>query len=95
MMRRRSTRRHIPQRTCVACHTVRPKWELIRLVRIADDDVEIDLSGKKLGRGAYLCRKQTCWEEGMTSGRVEYTLRATLTQDKRDQLIKASEKLWL
>jgi predicted RNA-binding protein YlxR (DUF448 family) len=95
MVKRRDTRRHTPQRTCVACRKVRPKWELVRLVRIAPDDVEIDPRGRKAGRGAYLCRERGCWEDGLGSGNVEYTLRITLTQDKRDQLIKSAEELWL
>ena len=95
MMRRRSTKRHIPQRTCVACHRVRPKWELIRLVRVAEDNAEIDIGGRKEGRGAYLCRRQKCWDEGVNSGNLEYTLRTTLSQDKREELIKSGEKFWL
>ncbi len=94
-MERGSIRRHTPQRTCVACRKVRPKWELIRLVRIAADDVEIDLSGRGAGRGAYLCRERGCWEDGLGSGNVEYALRITLTRDKRDRLIKSAEELWL
>lgn len=89
----RSNQKHIPQRTCVACRKVSAKRELIRLVRIADGSVEIDTSGKKTGRGAYLCRMRACWESGLKGGRLEYTLRTTLTQDNREQLIKHGETL--
>jgi len=89
----RNNRKHIPQRTCVACRKVSAKRELIRLVRIADGSVEIDTSGKKTGRGAYLCRMRACWESGLKGGRLEYTLRTTLTQDNREQLIKHGETL--
>ena len=88
-----SIRQHIPQRTCMACRKVRPKRELIRLVRIADGSVEVDINGKRAGRGAYLCRGQECWEIGLKGNQLEYALRTTLTQDNRDQLIKAAEKL--
>ena len=89
----RSIRKHIPQRTCMACRKVNAKQELIRLVRISDGSVELDTSGKKAGRGAYLCRAQDCWEIGLKGGRLEYTLRTTLTQDNRYQLVKQGETL--
>lgn len=85
--------KHIPQRTCVACRKVKAKEELIRLVRISDGSVEVDTSGKKAGRGAYLCQTRECWETGVKSGRIEHTLRTTLAPDNREQLIKAAEKL--
>jgi predicted RNA-binding protein YlxR (DUF448 family) len=94
-MKRRGTKRHVPQRTCVACRRVRPKWELIRLVRLAADDAEIDLGGRKAGRGAYLCRRRRCWEDGLGGGNVEYALRITLTRDRRDHLLESAEKWWL
>ena len=89
----RNIRKHIPQRTCMACRKVNAKQELIRLVRISDGSVELDTSGKKAGRGAYLCRAQDCWEIGLKGGRLEYTLRTTLTQDNREQLVKQGEIL--
>ena len=89
----RNIRKHIPQRTCVACRKVNAKRELIRLVRISDGSVEIDTSGKKAGRGAYLCRAQDCWEIGLKGGRLEHTLRTTLTQNNREQLVKQWEAL--
>jgi len=86
-------RKHIPQRTCVACRKVKPKRELIRLVRIADGSVEFDTSGKRAGRGAYLCLE--CWEIGLKDSQLKRALRTTLTQDNREQLIKAAEKMRL
>ena len=82
-----SIRRHIPQRTCVACRKVKAKQELIRLVRVSDGSVEVDTGGKKAGRGAYLCRSQGCWEVGLRGSQLEHVLRTTLIQDNREQLI--------
>ena len=93
MLMMRNIRKHIPQRTCVACRKVDAKRELIRLVRLSDGSVEVDTSGKKTGRGAYLCRAQGCWEAGLKGGRLEYTLRTTLTQDNRKKLITQGEDL--
>jgi len=63
------------------------------LVRISDESVEIDISGKKAGRGAYLCPAQECWESGLKGGRLEHSLRTTLRQDNREQLIRLGKDL--
>lgn len=80
--------KHIAQRTCVACRKIRAKQEMVRLVRNSDDSVEIDIGGRKVGRGAYLCRAQECWEIGLKGGRLEYSLKTKLTQDNRENLIR-------
>jgi len=64
-------------------------------VRISNGSVEVDTSGKKAGRGAYLCQTPECWETGLKSGRLEYTLRITLTQENREQLIKYGKDLFI
>ena len=83
----------MPQRTCVACRKVKPKRELLRLVRISNGSIEVDSNGKRVGRGAYLCRAQGCWEIGLKGGRLEYALRTTLTQENREQLIRYGKEL--
>src|SRR3990172_8219019 len=77
-----------PERTCVACHQVKTKRELVRLVRTPEGTVEIDISSKKAGRGAYLCRAKECWETALKSGRVEHSLKIPLDQHHREQLLK-------
>ena len=79
----------------MACRQVKPKRELVRLVCAADVSVEVDTGGKKAGRGAYLCALQECWRIGLKGGRLERTLRATITEDNLEQLIEAAEKLAL
>ena len=86
--------KHPPQRTCVACRKVRNKQELIRLTRISADNIEVDVAGKKTGRGAYLCPAKECWKAAFKDGRLERTLRVTLTPDKREEIIKYGESLW-
>ena len=85
--------KRIPQRTCIACRKVKAKRELVRLVRTSDESVEIDIDGKKAGRGAYLCPAQDCWELGLKGGRLEHSLKTTLTQDNREQLIRLGKDL--
>ncbi len=91
--RKKSITKHVPQRTCIACRIVKPKRELIRLVPSANGGVEVDESGKKVGRGAYLCRGQECWQTGLKSGRLEYALRTTLTKESKEQLIEYGKSL--
>ena len=88
-----SSSRRVPQRTCVACRKVTEKRELIRLVRISDGSVEIDPSGRKAGRGAYLCLAWECWQAGLKGSRLEYALRTNLTEDNRRHLIGRREEM--
>jgi len=92
-MKRASIRKHTPQRTCVACHKVKAKQELIRLVRVSDGSVEVDTGGKKAGRGAYLCRSQGCWAVGLRGSHLEHVLRTTLIQNNREYLIRYGKDL--
>lgn len=77
--------RHIPQRSCIACRQVQPKRRLLRLVHTAAG-VEVDLTGKRSGRGAYLCLDSKCWEEGLRKGRLEHALRTQISGENRAQL---------
>lgn len=76
--------RHIPERTCAACRNVKPKRELIRIVRTPTAGVLVDGTGKTAGRGAYLCKATSCWDDPAKIHRLEYVLRTKLTpQDKQ------------
>jgi len=57
--------RHIPQRSCVACRQVRPKAELLRVVRTPTGEIQVDVAGKVAGRGAYVCRRSECVEQAL------------------------------
>jgi predicted RNA-binding protein YlxR (DUF448 family) len=67
--------RHVPQRTCVACRQGRDKRDLVRVVRTVAGNVEIDPTGKKSGRGAYLCRDPRCWHTGLRRGALTRALK--------------------
>lgn len=86
MNRRRQRRKHVPQRTCVACRTARPKRQLVRVVRTPEGEVTVDETGKRSGRGAYLCRQRACWETALVRGQLERALKVTLTADAKAQL---------
>src|SRR5262249_34803256 len=78
--------RHVPERTCIACRQARPKRELIRIVRTPQGHVEMDPTGKKSGRGAYLCAKRSCWEPALRKGRLEREFELTLLPEDRAAL---------
>jgi len=88
-----SKSKHLPQRTCIACRQIREKKALIRLVRAGNEAVEVDISGKKPGRGAYLCPNKACWEIALKKKQLEYALRTKLSDDNRQSLIKYSHSL--
>lgn len=79
-------RKHVPQRTCVACRQVKPHRELIRIVRLPSGDVEVDEKGKKPGRGAYLCPNRACWERASSRKLVEHALKTKITNEQEENL---------
>ena len=89
----RSKSKYPPQRTCIACRQVKEKKTLIRLVRTENGAAEIDIFGKKPGRGAYLCSDKVCWELALKKNRLEYALRTKLNEVNRQALIEYSHKL--
>ena len=72
---RGSRPRHIPQRTCVACRQTGAKRQLVRVVRAPDGSVSIDPTGKKSGRGAYLCDSPECWQAALRRGALSRALK--------------------
>lgn len=67
-------KRKIPMRVCIGCQQKMAKKELIRVVRTPDGEVVLDSTGKKSGRGAYLCRKQDCFKKAIKGKRLEKNL---------------------
>jgi uncharacterized protein len=78
--------RHVPQRTCVACREKEAKRAFVRIVRTPEKLVEIDQTGKKNGRGAYLCTRRSCWDKAVTGNVLDRALNVTLDQVTRDTL---------
>jgi len=78
--------RHTPMRTCIICRQVRPKRELIRVVRTPDGHILLDPTGKKSGRGAYLCARRACWEPALRKGKLEHEFEVPLAPEDRAAL---------
>lgn len=74
--------KHVPERTCIACRAQGAKRALVRVVRLPEGGVVVDETGKRKGRGAYLCRQRTCWNKALTRGALERALRVTLTAEE-------------
>lgn len=91
--------KRIPHRTCVACRQVKPKRELIRVVRVPDGSVNVDETGKANGRGAYLCGERACWEAGIGLARqsksspLAHSLKVVLSESDRAALLDYAQQL--
>lgn len=92
-MMKKSTSKRQPQRSCIACRKTGDKRELIRLVCTADGSVEVDATGRKPGRGAYLCRQPECWQTGLKGGCLEHALHRKLGRQSIDSLIEYSKNI--
>ena len=69
---------------CVSCGEMRPKKELLRMVKTPEGAIELDFTGKKNGRGAYICKSQACFEKLPRAGkRIELPSRALRTDGER------------
>jgi uncharacterized protein len=78
--------KHVPQRTCIACRSSDAKRQLLRIVRVAEGQVEVDPTGKKNGRGAYLCKVRECWEIGLNKKALDFALKTTIEPTVREEL---------
>lgn len=82
--------KHTPERTCVVCRQKAAKRSLIRLVRTPDQGLQVDPSGKRNGRGAYLCHQPACWQRALQGDALAKALRTTLTAEDRARLQAAA-----
>ena len=67
---------HIPTRSCAVCRTSRPKREMTRIVRTADGSAELDESGRRPGRGTYICNEPTCRDPEQRAAAIKRALGA-------------------
>lgn len=71
----------IPQRMCVGCQEMKPKKELIRVVRTPEDNIEVDPTGKRSGRGAYVCPRAECLQKAIKAKRLEKALQRPISPE--------------
>lgn len=83
----------IPLRRCSGCGESKPKKELIRVVRTPDGSVELDLSGKKNGRGAYVCKNAECLKKAEKAKRFDRAFETAVPPEVYDALRKELSEL--
>lgn len=85
----------VPLRMCTGCLEMKSKRELMRIVKNKDGDVSIDFTGKKPGRGAYLCNNISCLEKSIKSRKIEKSLEITINEDLynklKDEILKNAQ----
>ncbi len=76
----------IPLRMCTGCMEMKPKKELIRVVKSNEGEVSVDLTGKKSGRGAYICRDIKCLEKAFKTKKLSRNLDVTISDEIYERL---------
>ncbi|ASW42918.1 RNase P modulator RnpM [Clostridium isatidis] len=76
----------IPLRKCTGCMEMKPKKELIRVVKSPELEVSVDLTGKKSGRGAYICRDIDCLEKAFKTKRLSRSLDIAIDESVYNRL---------
>ncbi|HOV78728.1 MAG TPA: YlxR family protein [Bacillota bacterium] len=76
----------IPMRMCVGCQEMKPKKQLIRIVRTPDEKIEIDPTGKRSGRGVYICPESECLNKAIKGKRLEKALQRNVGQEVINEL---------
>lgn len=71
----------IPLRMCVGCQEMKPKKELIRIVRTPESEILLDATGKKSGRGVYICPQKECLKKALKGNRLEKSLQQPITEE--------------
>lgn len=78
--------RKIPLRMCTGCMEMKPKKELIRIVKSPEGEVSVDLTGKKSGRGAYICKSAECLEKAFKAKRLSRNLDVSISEEIYNKL---------
>ncbi|ACA59437.1 RNase P modulator RnpM [Candidatus Desulforudis audaxviator] len=82
----------VPLRMCLGCREMRPKKELIRVVRTPAGTVEIDPTGKRPGRGAYVCGRESCVDQAVETRRLEKALKTGVLPETIQDLRREIER---
>lgn len=78
----------IPLRMCTGCGEMKPKKELVRVVRSKEGEISLDLTGRKAGRGAYVCRSLDCLKKARKTRRIERSLDCQIPNEVYDAMEK-------
>ena len=88
-----STTKKIPMRKCVGCQEMKNKKEMIRVLKTAEDEIILDATGRKNGRGAYICKSRECLEKARKNHGLERSLKAGIPDEVYERLKKELEDI--
>ena len=78
----------IPLRKCTGCGEMKPKKELVRVIKTVDEQILLDLTGRMNGRGAYVCREEECLKKAIKTKAIERSLGVSVSDEVYEQLKK-------
>lgn len=78
----------IPMRRCLGCNEHKPKVELLRVVRDPNGEVSLDFTGKKSGRGAYICKSVKCLRRAAKAKRIDKSLECSVPEEVYERMEK-------
>ena len=83
----------IPLRQCIGCGEMKSKKEMIRILKTAEDEIILDATGRKNGRGAYLCPSMECFHKAVKNRGLERSFKMAIPREIYDTLEKEMEQL--
>ncbi len=84
-------KKKMPLRMCLGCRVQKDKKELIRVVRTPEGEIELDITGRKAGRGAYICSDVTCLKRAVKGKILEKSLQRSIPHDVVTRLVEKME----
>jgi len=78
--------KQVPVRQCIGCREMKPKNELVRIIRTPENEICLDKTGKKNGRGAYLCGNKACYNKAVKSRGIERSLKVEIPKEIYDAI---------
>jgi uncharacterized protein len=83
-----SATKKLPQRQCIGCGEMKNKKEMIRVIKTPEENIIIDATGKKNGRGAYICKSTECFRKAVKSRGLERSLKVSIPREVYEELEK-------
>ena len=82
----------IPMRQCIGCGGMNSKKEMLRIVKTPEDEIVLDITGKKNARGAYICRNRACFELARKGKGLERSFKKAIAAEVYDNLLKEFDR---
>ena len=83
----------VPMRQCVGCSEMKNKKEMLRIIKTAEDEILLDTTGKKNGRGAYICPNGECLKKAIKTKGLERSLKTAIPKEVIENLTKEMETI--